>query len=83
MSRREGESEYNGGYGTMDLERVVGGKREGSDRTHNLSRSYCECTGSFACTNWCCSSSMAASRQTAWRVVRATTREEGEATTLR
>ena len=40
-----------------------GGRWEarGGDRTHSLSLSYCECTGSLACTNWCCSSSIAAS----------------------
>ena len=51
-----------------------GGKRKGSDGTHSLSRSYGECTGSFACTNWCCSSSMAASRRTARRTAWATGR---------
>lgn len=42
-----------------------GGNR--GDGTHSLSLSYCECTGSFVCTNWCCSSSMVSSSTTTAR----------------
>ena len=52
----------------------VGGKRGGGDRTHSLSRSYCECTGSLACTNWCCSSSIAVSSSSCKRAGASSTR---------